>query len=69
MATQFEVTPIKTYANEKNMLASIRKAFPGIDRIPVRFFTARTEDGRVYPVFVGKSAAEYGIHFHFNVVA
>ena len=66
-----EITPVKTYANEKNMLRAIRKTWPDEirDEMLVRYFTAWTENGRCFPIFVGMKALEHGIHWKFNIVA
>ena len=69
-----QVTPVKTYANETNAHAAVKKVFGNIDEQSsqtlgsLRYTLAYTKEGRVYPIFLGQNAVSYGVHFHFNVV-
>lgn len=60
------ITPSKTYATAQNARRAVDKAFP--DDLDLRYIIMLTEDGRFYPLFIGMSAIEAGVHFHFNVV-
>ena len=74
MATYFKIEPSKSYISETNA----RRA---VDSLPVlannkalRYFVMKYEGsdpkhvGRFFPVFVGQSAIDEGIQFHFNVI-
>jgi hypothetical protein len=54
----------KTYASEETMNRAIKKL-----NIPdtVRYLVLRTEEGRLYPVFLGEKAIQNMVHFHFAV--
>lgn len=66
MARKIELTPVRTYATEKNAIAAVDKK---IGRPELIYFIHRTPENRYFPVFVGQDALSAGIHFHFNVVA
>lgn len=62
---EFELTPTKTYASKDNVRLAVAKL--GFQEF--RYFIYCTEDThRYFPVFVGATALQVGIHFHFNVV-
>lgn len=64
MNREFTITAPKTYKTKENARKAVaQKGFEGF-----RHFFMQAEDGRWFPVFVGQEAAQYGIHFHFNVV-
>lgn len=66
MAKLLTITPSKTYATAQNAQRAVDKVFPS--ESDLRYIMMRTEDGRFYPLFIGMSAIEAGVHFHFNVV-
>lgn len=67
MAKQIVIQPTRTYASEANVLRALDRA--GLTRhADLRFFIMRHDDGRYFPVFVGQSAVDRGVHFHFNVI-
>ena len=69
MANHVKGEAIKTYKTEKNTIKGIRTVYPNLDEMDVRFYTAWSEEGRCFPVFVGIKAFDYGIQFNFNIVA
>ncbi len=66
MARKYVVTPVNTYATEENADKAVAKKFGSRDDLV--YVIMRTEDGRFFPVFIGRSAAVSGVHFHFNVL-
>ena len=69
MAKKIELGQNKTYATEENAVKAVEKRYGGEkDWRQLRYFIAWTKEGRCYPVFIGASAIDYGVHFHFNVV-
>lgn len=66
MTKQVNITPSRTYANEKNAQRAVDKLFGNTPDL--RYVMMRTEDGRYYPLFIGNSALHAGVHFHFCVV-
>lgn len=67
MAHRFSIEPCKTYATIENAISAVNKKFPDI---PCRYFIHTTDDGRrFFPVFVGVKCLDYGVHFHFNIIA
>lgn len=70
MARLITLEANKTYTTEANAIAAVEKKFPVADADGLRYFIQRCQKtGRYFPVFVGQSAAQAGVHFHFNVVA
>ncbi|CAB5221013.1 hypothetical protein UFOVP247_70 [uncultured Caudovirales phage] len=63
MSRKFEVTAVKTYANEINADKAVAKS--GFSDL--RHFIME-RDGRFFPVFIGQEAIQRGVHFQFNVV-
>ena len=68
---QFDVK--KTYATRENSVKAVQKLcgenhahFGSAD---VRYIITATADGRFLPVFIGESAINKGMHFHFCVAA
>lgn len=68
MAKLITLEATKTYATKANAIKAVEKKFPQADQDGLRYFLARTDDDRFYPVFVGQAALSEGVHFHFNVV-
>lgn len=66
MTRLVNITPTKTYANEKNAVRAVEKIFGPESEL--RYVMMRTEENRVFPLFIGNSAIMAGVHFHFNVV-
>lgn len=66
MAKNINIEPTKTYATEANAIKAVDKRYGKNDNL--RYFIAWTKEGRCYPVFIGTSALDYGVHFHFNIV-
>lgn len=62
MPKQINIKPTRTYAT----LANLERAVAG-EAEHLRYLVMRTEDGRLYPVFVGEAALQYGVHFRFCV--
>lgn len=69
MARLIKLELTKTYATEANAVKAVEKKFPSESNDGLRYILARTEDGRFYPIFLGMSAMQAGVHFHFHVVA
>lgn len=68
MAHLVEIEFVKTYATKENAIKAVEKKFPGnIDGL--RYIIVPLENGRFAPLFIGMKALEYGVHFHFNIVA
>lgn len=71
MAKHFEIEFNKTYATKGNAIKAVEKT--GFDKVnDLRYTVIPVEvDGKIRygVVFVGMSAAQAGVHFHFNVVA
>lgn len=68
MAKHVKLTPTKTYANEANAHAAVQRFGYGDD---LRYFIQMTfVHGyvRFFPVFVGESAVQAGVHFNFHVI-
>ncbi len=63
---QIKITPIRTYATAENAKKAVEKKFS--DVLDLRWFMMTSDDGRFFPVFIGQSALQAGVHFHFNVV-
>jgi len=67
---QINLNPTRTYANEKNARKAITDWFgenlaevhPNLRWIMVM------KEGRYFPVFVGESAVQAGVHFKFCVI-
>lgn len=66
MAKKIEVTSTKTYATEENADKAVAKRYGNSPDL--RYYIAWTKEGRCFPVFIGSSALDHGVHFHFNVV-
>jgi hypothetical protein len=63
---RIEIVPSKTYATEENAARAVIKLIPVC---PCRYFIMKNEKGRYFPVFIGVGCLDYGIQFHFNVIA
>lgn len=59
---KFDITPVKTYATEKNAEAAVIKKFHPEDLAELRWFITE-KNGRFFPIFVGEKAITYGAHF------
>ena len=66
MTKQVEITPSRTYATEVNAIRAVEKTFGNTEGL--RWVMMRNEEGRFYPLFIGNSALQAGVHFHFCVV-
>ena len=58
MQITFDSRYIKTYANMKNL----KKAVDKFEEF--RYVVSVTDEGRFYPIFIGREAAQAGVHFH-----
>lgn len=67
-ARQFKIEFSKTYATEANAVKAVEKKFGNWEN-DLRYFIMPTPDGRFGVVFVGVSALQDHVHFHFNVIA
>lgn len=63
---KIELKLTKTYATEENADKAVKKLLGDAD---LRYFVMPTKDGRFYPVFVGQSAIQANVHFHFHCIA
>ena len=74
MAKHLEITPAKTYATRENVIKAVeKKGFAdevrhGGQVHQLRYIIMTHTDGRFFPVFLGETAVQAGVHFHFNVV-
>jgi hypothetical protein len=66
VAQKIQISQNKTYATEANADKAVEKLYG--KNTHLRYFIAWTQEGRCYPVFIGASATQFGVHFHFNVV-
>lgn len=57
--------PVKTYATKENVIKAVGRS--GL--LDLRFIVMQHDDGRFFPVFIGQSALDRGVHFHFNILA
>lgn len=57
--------PVKTYATKENAIKAVGRA--GL--LDLRFIVMQHDDGRFFPVFIGQSTLDRGVHFHFNILA
>ncbi len=69
MAQLIKLEANKTYATEANAVKAVEKKFPAADNDGLRYLIQQDSSGRFFPVFIGQSAVQAGVHFHFNVVA
>ena len=67
MAKLVKLEASKTYATEANAIKAAEKLY-GNDKEP-RYFVQRSDDGRFFPVFIGLTAIQRGVHFKFACVA
>lgn len=65
MSNQITITPSKTYATRENAVKAFEKIFGNTQ---VNYFIATHTDGRFFPVAIGESAVQAGVHFHFNTL-
>ena len=68
MAHFIQLEANNTYANKANAIKAVEKKFPAADNDGLRYFLQTNDEGRYFPVFIGQSAIQAGVHFHFNVV-
>lgn len=66
MAKQIKLEVTKTYASAENAAKAFEAKFGNTD---VRYIVLQHTDGRFYPVAIGMNALQFGVHFHFHVVA
>lgn len=66
MARRFDFEVTKTYATEQNAIKAVEKIYPDASD-NLRYFIMPTKGGRFFPVFVGQSALQAGVQFHFHV--
>ena len=63
----------KSYATRENAIKAVQKKFgPNHEHFgsaDVRYVVLQGADGRWFPLFIGTSALDHGVHFHFNVAA
>lgn len=63
----------KTYATRENAIKAVQKVYgPNSDHFgssDTRYVVIQDDAGRWFPLFVGQSALQHGVHFNFNVVA
>lgn len=61
----------KTYATRENAIKAVQKKYgPNCEHsgsADVRYLLVQDDAGRWFPVFVGQSALQHMVHFHFNV--
>lgn len=67
MARQIKIEFVKTYATEANAVKAVEKKF-GSDNDGLRYIIVPQPDGRFAPLFIGNSAIEHQVFFHFNVM-
>lgn len=74
MATFFKIEPVKSYINETNARRAVDTLPQIANNKSLRYFVVKYEGsdqkhiGRYFPVFVGQSAIDNGVHFYFNVI-
>jgi hypothetical protein len=69
MANFIEITPTKTYATIENAHKAVEKKYP-TQGSELRYMVLTHTDGRFYPVFLGITALNHGVHFNgFNIIA
>lgn len=68
MATRIEFETNRTYVSEANAIKAVEKIYPPDQDLNLRYFIMTNKEGRYFPVFVGQSALQHMVHFHFNVV-
>lgn len=69
MAKLITLEMTKTYATHANAVKAVEKKYPSDSNDQLRYMVLQHTDGRFYPVFIGMNALQYGVHFHFHVVA
>lgn len=68
-ARELKIEATKTYASEDNARKAIAK-YPAIsDNDSLRYIIMRTADNRFFPLFLGETALQNGVHFVFNIAA
>jgi hypothetical protein len=60
-----KIAPVKTYATEASAIEAAEANFAQTD---LRYLMMKTDEGRFYPLFIGETAVQGGVHFHFCVV-
>lgn len=61
-----ETKGCKTYITRDNAIRAFNDKFG--DNDDVRFIVMQDERGRWFPVGIGNSALQAGVHFHFHVM-
>ena len=69
MATRIEFETNRTYVSEANAIKAVEKIYPPDQDLNLRYFIMTNKEGRYFPVFVGQSALQHMVHFHFTVVS
>jgi hypothetical protein len=67
-----ELTPTRTYKTAANAHKAATEKFGDVYNPAfgsLRYIVMQHTDGRFFPVFIGINAMQYGVHFHFNVLA
>jgi hypothetical protein len=67
-----QITPTRTYKTAANAHKAATDKFGDMDTSvfgPLRYIVMQHTDGRFFPLFIGVNAMQYGVHFHFNIVA
>ncbi len=67
MARMIKIEPNRTYATRENAVKAVEKALGGAADGLI-YFLHQSDDGRFFPVFVGRNALDRGVHFKFHVV-
>lgn len=68
MARRIPLVPTRTYATEANAIKAVERSTHR-DNDTLRYVIIQHSDGRFYPVFIGQTAVDVGVHFMFNVLA
>lgn len=70
MAKKIQLEPNKTYKTAENAQKAVEKLdLPDfVGNSPLRYVIMTHTDGRFYPVFLGETAIQAGVHFKFCVM-
>lgn len=75
MAQKIAIEPTKSYVSPENAAKAVMKIDHIRNNSSLRYFimqyngTDPKHIGRFFPVFVGESAINEGVHFHFNIIS
>ena len=71
--THVELTPNRTYKTAANAHKAATDKFGDMQEEkafgPLRYIVMQHTDGRFFPLFIGVNAMQYGVHFHFPIIA